>query len=331
MSDLLRIAISMIPGLRCSERLLIEECCTDEKVFTQLGRSAVEEMIGRRLRIRSEYPQHSGLLESAGRIQDALEPNRAHLTGFWDSHYPPQLRECSDPVYLLYVRGKLPVYDVPMVAIVGTRQPSMRARGAAFSLAAEFGCIGIPVVSGLAFGIDAAAHWGAVKTGQDTIAVLGTGIDHIYPAAHRELARRILENGGALLSEKPPGSRIGLYDFPRRNRIISGLARGVVIVEAPEKSGALITAEWAVEDNRNVYVHEAGTSGSRSGGTRRLAAEGAMRISHAGQVLDDWEIAHDAYRISRIDSCDLQPAELVQGEMDEDVLRFYGMYYRRVG
>ncbi len=331
MSDLLRIAISLIPGLRCRERLIVEECCADEKVFSRLERSAVEELIRRRLRIRSEYPHHSEVLKRAGRIQRMLGPNRVHLAGFWDSHYPPQLRECSDPVYLLYVRGELPAYDVPMVAIVGTRRPSMHARGAAFSLAAEFGCIGIPVVSGLAFGIDAAAHWGAVKTGQVTLAVLGTGIDHIYPAAHRELARRILENGGALLSEKPPGSRIGQYDFPRRNRIISGLARGVVIVEAPEKSGALITAEWAVEDNRNVYVHTAGTGGSRSGGTRRLADEGAVRISHAGQVLDDWNIAHDVPRIRRIDTCTLQPAELVQGEMDEDVLRFYGMYYRRVG
>ncbi|MDY7029513.1 MAG: DNA-processing protein DprA [Spirochaetota bacterium] len=331
MSDLLRIAISMIPGLRCRERLLIEECCTDESIFSRLERPAVEEIIGRRLRIRSEYPGHSELLGRAGRIHRTLGPNRVYLAGFWDAHYPPQLRECSDPVYLLYVRGRLPAYDIPMVAIVGTRRPSIQARGAAFSLAAEFGCIGIPVVSGLAFGIDAAAHWGAVKTGQVTIAVLGTGIDHIYPAEHRDLVRRILANGGALLSEKPPGSRIGQYDFPRRNRIISGLSRGVVIVEAPEKSGALITAEWAVEDNRNVYVHTAGTGGSRSGGTRRLAAEGALRISHAGQVLADWEIAGDAPRIRRIDACDLHPAELVRGEMDEEVLRFYGMYYRRVG
>lgn len=331
MSDLLRIAISMIPGLRCRERLLVEECCTDESIFSRLERLAVEEIIGRRLRIRSEYPDHSELLGRAGRIHRTLGPNRVYLAGFWDAHYPPQLRECSDPVYLLYVRGRLPAYDVPMVAIVGTRRPSIQARGAAFSLAAEFGYIGIPVVSGLAFGIDAAAHWGAVKTGQVTIAVLGTGIDHIYPAEHRDLVRRILANGGALLSEKPPGSRIGQYDFPRRNRIISGLSRGVVIVEAPEKSGALITAEWAVEDNRNVYVHTAGTVGSRSGGTRRLAAEGAICISHAGQVLADWEYANDAPRIRKIDACDLHPAELVRGEMDEEVLRFYGMYYRRVG
>jgi len=331
MNELLRICISLVPGLRFNERLLVEECITDIETFLRIGKADIEDLIYRKLKIKREYPQHGEIYSEAVRIKQDLKLSGAYSVGYWDSAYPPQLRESLDPPYLLYIRGALPSFDLPMVAIVGTRKPSLAARGAAFSLAVEFGCIGIPVVSGLAFGIDASAHWGAVKTGRITLAVLGTGIDRIYPGAHTGLAHRILENGGALVSEKPPGGRIGKYDFPRRNRIISALSRGIVIVQAPERSGALITAEWAAEDNRNVYVHTAGMTGSRGAGTRKLRAEGALCIEHAGEILGDWGIEKNAPCIVRMNTAEQKPAELLRQEMDEEILRFQGMYYRRVG
>jgi len=330
MDKTLRVAISLLPGLRCKERLLVEECVGNTDLFSGIGRRDIETIIGRPLRIRNVYPRHQLILDAARRIEIELRQNRICTVGYWDKTYPPQLRESCQPPYLLYVRGRLPSYDVPMVAIVGTRRPSMEGRGAAFSLAAEFAGIGLPVVSGLAFGVDAAAHWGAVKRSCVTIAVLGTSIDRIYPVANSELAHRILNNGGALISEKPPGSRIGKYDFPLRNRIISALTRGVVIVEAPERSGALITAGWAAEDNRNVYVHSAGTCGQRSGGTRRLVDEGALVINHADEIMRDWEIEAEVPRFSRVLPREMTPGELVRRELDEEILRFDGMFYRRV-
>jgi len=331
MDSILRIMISLLPGIRLHERLLIEECISDPEVLERIGRKGVEGLIQRRLNIRCVYPDHGTHLKNAERIRRDLSRSRAFTTTYWDSSYPPQLREICDPPYLLYIRGRLPSYEVPMISIVGTRRPSVPARGAAFSLAAEFASVGIPVVSGLAFGIDAAAHWGAVKNGGATIAVLGTSIDRVYPAVHSELAGRVLESGGAIISEKPPGSRIGKYDFPLRNRIISGLSRGLVIVEAPVKSGALITAEWAAQDNRDVYVHTAGTQGCRGGGTKKLVSEGALRIDHARDILKDWNIRENPQQVVRVNTQGLHPSEIIQSELEDELLRFHGMYYRRVG
>jgi DNA processing protein len=144
------------------------------------------------------------------------------------------------------------------------------------------------VVSGLALGIDAMAHRGNVEGGAPTVAVLGCGPDMVYPHSNRPLARRILETGGIVLSEYPPGTRPYKGNFPARNRIISGLARGVVSVEAPEKSGALITARFAADQNRDLWVDKAGLP--RGAGTARLAEEGAKVISSARDILAEWKV-----------------------------------------
>jgi DNA processing protein len=154
------------------------------------------------------------------------------------------------------------------------------------------------VISGLALGIDAMAHRGSLEGGAPTIAVLGSGVDAIYPVSNRSLARRILENGGVILSEYPPGTSPMKWHFPARNRIISALARGVLIVEAPAKSGALITAQFALEQNRDLWVASSGAvAGNPHGvfsaygeGTRKLAADGARIIYSASDILDEWNL-----------------------------------------
>jgi DNA processing protein len=213
-----------------------------------------------------------------------------------EDEYPPLLREMSDPPPVLFYRGRLPDPERPLAAVVGTRRPSSGAALEAFELARGLGRAGVAVVSGLALGIDSFAHRGNLEGGAPTVAVLGSAVDRVYPASNRALAARILENGGALLSEYPPGTRPVKWNFPARNRIIAGLARAVVVVEAPEKSGALITAGFALDYGRELYVSSAGAgvaagAGAASplgAGTRKLAEDGAAVISGAEGLLRDW-------------------------------------------
>jgi DNA processing protein len=331
MAEVLKIAVSLLPGLETSERALIEECTGSVEDFQALSRRDVEKLVGRRLKLRKAYPDHRGLVAEACRILAGLKACDSRPVAYFDREYPPQLRESKSPPYILFLRGNLPSFDLPMISIVGTRRPSPEASEAAFTLAAEFALMGIPVVSGLAYGIDSAAHWGAVKTGSYTLAVLGTPIDRIYPESNRLLSSQILENGGALVSEKAPFSPVGKYDFPRRNRIIAGLSRGLVVVQAPAKSGALITAEWAMHSNRAIYVHSAGLRGEVSLGTKALADEGVMRVDNAGMILRDWGVSLEGARLERIDDGSIGSGRLMEGELSRCIIRFERNYYRRVG
>jgi DNA processing protein len=202
--------------------------------------------------------------------------------------YPPLLREIYDPPAVLFYRGALPEGDRPLVAIVGTRRPHGAAAQAAFDIGRGLGAQGIAVVSGLALGIDAMAHRGNLEGGGRTCAVLGSGVDEIYPSSNRPLARRILEAGGGILSEYPPGTGPQKWRFPARNRIIAALARGTLIAEAPAASGALITARFALEQGRDLWVASAGLG---SAGIARLAEEGAKTIRSASDILAEWGIA----------------------------------------
>ena len=341
----LRIAVSLLGGLSCRERVLLTESVTSLNILFRLHTRAVEEIVGRRLRGRV-IPEDWE--ERSERIAALAERGGFRILHFWDESYPPQLREIYDPPFLLYLRGELPAAELPFCAVVGTRKPCESARQAAFRMGAELALANIPVVSGLAMGIDAAAHWGAVRTGGVTIAVEATGIDRVYPPVNRELASRILENGGALLSEYPPGVEVRRYRFPERNRLISGLSRAVVVVQAPEKSGALITADYALEQGRELLVHEAGLAGTAGAGGRRLHEEGGESIRSAAEALRDWDVAeirrgvgltalsrNDAnrYEMSRhaTGRNEDSSSRLLEDELEGRVIRYGGMKYRRVG
>jgi len=199
------------------------------------------------------------------------------LVPAWSARFPYLLREIYDPPAFLWMRGTLGPADEQAVAIVGTRRSSEYGRRMAYDFAFALAQRGFTVVSGLAYGIDAAAHRGALEAQGRTLAVLGSGVDRIYPARHKRLADDIAR-AGAVLSEYPLGAAPDAPNFPRRNRIISGLTRGTLVVEAYEQGGALITARMAVEQNREVFALPSPVQ-SRSGiGTNRLIQRGHAKL-----------------------------------------------------
>jgi DNA processing protein len=286
---LLDLMIARIPGLTVLERGKLCRKFDREAELSILSKKDLELFLDRPLR-------RPWTMEQV-RVQAEKDAAAARLRGIrWVSlvspAYPPLLREMYDPPAALFFRGRLPDPERPLAAVVGTRRPSGRALAQAFDIARELGRQGVVVVSGLALGIDAMAHRGSLEAaGAPTVAVLGSGADEVYPGANRVVARRILESGGAILSEYPPGTPPRKWYFPARNRIISALARGVLIVEAPENSGALITARFALEQNRDLWVASAGlVSASTGAGTARLAEEGAKIIRTAWDILDEWNM-----------------------------------------
>lgn len=211
---------------------------------------------------------------------------------------PERLRVIPDPPRRLYVQGAVDVLEVPAVAIVGSRRATRAGRQFAERLAEDLAAAGLAVVSGLAYGIDGAAHYGALRAGDGapgagrTVAVLGSGLGQVYPRQHAGLAAEIVESGGALVSEYPADRGPRKHQFPERNRLISGLSLGVVIVEATTKSGSLITARMAAEQGREVMAVPGPVASPLSGGCHRLLKSGAALIESADDVL--FAIGYDA-------------------------------------
>jgi DNA processing protein len=205
----------------------------------------------------------------------------------WDDpNYPKLLHQISDPPPVLYVRGSLSQEDEYAVGIVGTRQASVYGRQVAEMLAGDLAHSHVTVVSGMARGIDASAHLASIKSGGRTIAVLGCGVDVIYPPENRALAQDIIQHG-ALISDYPPGSQPDALNFPPRNRIISGLSLGVVIVEADQRSGALITADYASQQGRDVFAVPGNIFNRSSRGTNQLIHDGAKMVLSVKDVLEE--------------------------------------------
>ena len=203
-----------------------------------------------------------------------------------DPRYPPLLRQITYPPPLLFVHGNLESLRAPQLAIVGTRNPTPLGRDTAHHFAAYLAGAGLAVTSGLALGIDAAAHQGALSGNGLTIAVMGTSLDRIYPAKHRDLAHAIAENG-ALVSELPTGTPAMAENFPRRNRLISGLAMGVLVVEAALQSGSLITARQALEQGREVFAIPGSIHNPMVKGCHALIRQGAKLVETASDILEE--------------------------------------------
>lgn len=242
---------------------------------------------------RTQVSPTSVALERARACRASCKRYDITMIGFTDGRYPQALRSLHDPPPLLFVRGTLPAGVsgpsdwLRSVAVVGTRDPTARARGFAVALGREIAAAGIVVVSGLALGIDGAAHEGVLEAAAaPAVAVLAGGVEVIRPAVHSRLAGRILASGGAVLSEDPPGLRPEPHRFVARNRIVSGLARGVVVVEAGARSGALHTAEFALDQGRDVLAVPDHPSTPRAQGSLRLLADGATMILRPSDVME---------------------------------------------
>jgi DNA processing protein len=209
-----------------------------------------------------------------------------HIITLMDERYPALLKEISDPPPLLFVRGQTDTLSHPQLAMVGSRNPSAGGRQSAHDFAQALTRSGLTITSGLALGIDGASHEGALAAGGDTLAVAGTGLDRIYPARHRDLGHRIVAQG-ALVSEFPPGTPPLAHHFPRRNRIISGLSLGTLVVEAALKSGSLITARLAAEQGREVFALPGSIHNPLSRGCHALIQQGAKLTESSDHILEE--------------------------------------------
>lgn len=205
---------------------------------------------------------------------------------FEDEEYPPLLKEIPDPPFVLYVKGNLNLNCEYNIAIVGTRNPSIYGLKMAEKFSSELASIGFTIVSGLARGIDTQAHRAALKVDGKTIGVLGSGFLHPYPKENEKLMEEIFENG-AVVSEFPLNTLPLRENFPRRNRIISGLSKGVIVVEAGQKSGALITANYAIEQNREVFAIPGQINSLTSSGTHKLLKEGAKLVEDISDIIEE--------------------------------------------
>jgi DNA processing protein len=281
MTDLLElIALSLLPpwySLPAAERLR----CGDSP-------DAVLDDLARRAR---DKPEKASMLRS--RAAAAME--RAATSGIqpipWsDAAYPPALTTIPDPPMVLWVRGDPAALNAPSVAVVGSRAASPYGLAVSSELARDLTASDLVIVSGLARGIDSAAHRGALDGGGVTVAVLGSAVDVIYPAEHVGLAREI-EKKGAVVSELVPGTPPKAMFFPRRNRIISGLSRATVVVEASDKSGSLITARCALEQGRDVLAVPGNVLSGRNRGAHALLRDGARLVESVGDILEELGLA----------------------------------------
>lgn len=224
-------------------------------------------------------------------IADSWRAKGINICGIQDPQYPSLLKNCYDPPAFLFYRGCLQA-DAVCLAVVGSRRSTPYGRNVARSFSESLSRAGVTIVSGAAKGIDAAAHEGALAAGAATVAVLGSGVDVPYPMENSHLLEQIAKTG-CVISEYPPGTPPAPGRFPARNRIVAGMSVGVLVVEAADKSGALITADLALEENRDVYAVPGSIFSDASRGTHKLIQQGARLISSVDDILEDLGLSRD--------------------------------------
>jgi len=211
----------------------------------------------------------------------------SEIVTFDNPLYPSLLKQIYDPPLIIFIQGNKQLLNQSQLAIVGSRSASVSGRETAFNLAQQLSEVGLIITSGLALGIDAAAHKGALTSNASTIAVVATGLDKVYPARHRALAQQIISQQGAIISEFLPGTLPKAGHFPKRNRIISGLSLGVLVVEAALKSGSLITARCALEQNRDVFSIPSVINNPQAKGCHWLIKQGAKLVEEVGDIVEE--------------------------------------------
>lgn len=230
-------------------------------------------------------PEH--LPELIAKAEAWLAEPGQQLMVLGDADYPPRLLATADPPLLLWLQGRRELLSKPSIAIVGSRNPTAQGRDNARTFSRALASAGYTIVSGLALGVDAAAHEGALDVQGDTLAVVGTGLDQVYPRRNEALAARLLDGGGLIVSEYSLGTPVLQGNFPRRNRIIAGLSQGCLVVEAALQSGSLITARLASEAGREVFAIPGSIHSSQSRGCHALIRQGAKLVESAADVLEE--------------------------------------------
>ena len=297
------LRLTLIPGIGGeSQRKLLAAFGLPEDIFAA-GRLAVRGVIGERANLLFDFDPTDAVDRS---IEWASQPGQ-HIITLGDAAYPKMLLEIADPPTVLYVRGNPALLRKRGLAMVGSRNATPQGVQTAESFARTLASKNLVIISGLALGVDAAAHRGALAVGGETIAVIGTGADRLYPARNRELALAIAEHG-AIISEFPLGTPAVAANFPRRNRIISGLSCGVLVVEAAPESGSLITARLAGEQGREVFAIPGSIHSPVARGCHKLIKQGAKLVETAQDVLEELgQFAESVSPISTPESTDEHP------------------------
>lgn len=277
------LALIQAPGIGTTRFLRILEHAPDlPKLFTTRGNAVPELKLPTAVRAYLQSPDW----HAVDKILAWADNNERHILTLSDPRYPALLKEIPDPPPILYVRGDPSILDQLQLAMVGSRNPSAGGKQIAHDFAQSLSHNGFTITSGLALGIDAASHQGALDADGHTIAVAGTGLDRIYPARHRKLGHDILEKG-VIVSEFAPGTPPIASNFPRRNRIISGLSVGTVVVEAALKSGSLITARLAAEQGREVFAIPGSIHNPLSQGSHSLIQQGAKLTNQISDIFEE--------------------------------------------
>lgn len=280
------LALRRLPGAGAHTQCeLLAHFGSIEKVFSA-ARDELDKILGGKKEALAALLEGPNLKALEAEFAWLDQPDH-HLVTWADADYPPLLREIPDPPVLLYLLGHRPILSSPQLAIVGSRNPSPMGRENARVFARSLAGAGLTITSGLALGVDGAAHRGALAAAGPTIAVAGTGLDRVYPARHRELAHAIVEHGGALVSEFALGTPPLPQNFPIRNRIISGLSLGTLVVEAALQSGSLITARLAAEQGREVFAIPGSIHAPQARGCHALIRQGAKLVETAQDILEE--------------------------------------------
>lgn len=240
--------------------------------------------------IKEEYVEKlidSSCRTSLDKYLNYMEKDNIEVISLYDTYYPDKLKVIYDPPIVLYVKGNKKILNNKSVAIVGCRLPTNYGKNIANNMAYNLSVNNINIISGLARGIDTCSHIGCLKAKGTTIAVVGCGLDRVYPEENKKLFEDIIKSGGAVISEYVIGTRPLAKNFPRRNRIISGLSNGTLIIEAKEKSGTLITADFALEQGKEVYAVPGNITSINSFGTNELIKQGAKIVTNVQDILED--------------------------------------------
>ncbi len=279
------LTLSLTPGLGSAAcRQLVGHFGSPGRALAA-SRDELDQIAGLRRPARQAVGQHEWR-QAAQTTWEKTQAAGQSLICWDDPAYPAQLRTIHDPPVLLYVKGNTAALSQPALAVVGARAATTYGRQMAERFAGDLARRGFTVVSGMALGIDSAAHAGALAAGGQTLAVLGCGLDIVYPASNRRLYDRIAATG-ALVSEYPPGTPPDGFRFPARNRIISGLSLGVIVIEAARHSGSLITAHLALDQGREVFAMPGRIDSGKSEGSHRLLQEGAKLIHSVADILEE--------------------------------------------
>jgi len=278
------LALKLVPRLALHRKLALVELFGVDQLFHHSQELSSLSLTSKQVTaIRSpDWQRIENIILSAEQCNSKIIP-------FNDKHFPLLLKQIYDPPLILFIQGNIELLNQTQIAMVGSRNASITGRDNAFEFAKQLASLGWVITSGLALGIDGAAHKGVLAVKGQTIAVVATGLDQVYPARHRDLAKNILDNNGAIVSEFLPSTPPKPGYFPKRNRIISGLSVGVLVVEATIKSGSLVTARCAIEQNREVFAIPSTINNPQAKGCHWLIKQGAKLVEDIADIVDEVE------------------------------------------